>query len=261
MTTRQIGAKYGVSKTEVVRWMKRHGIERRAANNGLLYRGVTSPTSDELRHLVHVEHLSYKAIAERYGVDHTAIPYWLSKHDIPKPTVWETRRRGAQPKPFDADDIRRRYASGESTRMIAEHYGVSPTPLRKFMRESGIQLKADGWDGGKRYDCLDGHVARSIYEQRVDDWLHAHGLAHECEPAYPWDRRYRADFKVGDTYIEVWGVTENPAYEARKAVKVRKCKENDLPLISIHPWQFGRGRRWWASLQSLVSNPPHGLDE
>lgn len=204
--------------------------------------------------MVHVEHLSYVAIAAKYGVDPTAVPYWLDKHRIKRPTIWGTRRKGSPtPMPSDAE-IRDRLALGHSANSIAADHKATPDLVRKRARELSLDVRRDGWRGGKRYKCADGHEARSVYEQRVDDWLYRHGLAHECEPAYPWGRRYRADFKVDDTYIEVWGVSENAAYQRRRAMKIERCEQVGLPLISINHWQFARGRRWWKPLEQLLEN-------
>ena len=55
---------------------------------------------------------------------------------------------------------------------------------------------------GVRCVSLDGHACHSIDEQRIDNWLHAHGIAHEREPSYPPHPtfnpkgRRRADWQV-----------------------------------------------------------------
>ena len=251
LTTRQIGQKFGVSKTHVLRWMKSYDMPRRVAKNGLENRGIEAPTAAELEWMVHTEHLSYEEIGRRYGVDQSAVPHWLTKHGIPKPTVWETRRKGAILPPFSADEIMRRYGSGESLDMIALDYGMTRYPLTARLKALGHEIRRDGWNGGHRYEAKDGHLLRSVYEQRVDDWLHDRGIDHELEPAYPWDRRYMADFKVGDTYVEVWGVTDNEAYKRRKSMKINRCAEYGIPLISINHWQFAKDRKWWTPLMPL----------
>jgi transposase len=218
----------------------------------LVNRGILEPTADELHDLVHVQHLSYRQIAERYGVDFTAIPHWLDRHGIQKPNVWETRRKGRTPKLPAAEELRHRRAAGESAASIAASCGVHRRTIVNLCRQQGIPVDRDGWNGGKRYICRDGHEARSLYEQRVDNWLTEHGLIHKTEPRYPFDTRYKADFLVRDTYIEVWGVTNNPAYRERKAKKIHFCLANGLQLIQINHWQFAKGRRWWRPLERLL---------
>lgn len=205
--------------------------------------------------MVHVDHMSYRSIGAIYGVDQSAVAYWLDKHEITRPTVWGTRRKGREPRIPSVDELRSRLASGESLTSIAADAGVSNGTIRRVTHAAGIPTARDGWDGGRRIACLDGHEARSLYEQRVDDWLYQHGLSHETEPAYPWDRRYRADFLVGEVYVEVWGVSENAAYQARKKMKQDRCRGEGLRLIEINWWQFANGRRWWRPLEALLSQP------
>lgn len=255
LTTRQIAARYGVQHISVRRWLHGHGIPTRAASRGLANRGIKPPTRDELHRLVHVEHLGYRRIAERYGVDSSAVPHWLAAHGIDKPTVWQTRRRGVVVTLPDAGELRRRYAAGESTSSIAAEFGVSATKIAALCRECGIELRPDGWQGGRRWECADGHLARSLYEQRVDDWLTEHGYAHEVEPRLPSDRRYAADFMVSGIYIEVWGVEGSSTYTARRERKTALYHAQGLPLIELPAWTFKRGtwrRRLAAGLPAAT---------
>lgn len=254
MTSREIAASLGVEKITVLRWLKAAGVERRASGRGLANRGITPPTAEELRRMIHEDHIGLRGVAEKYGVDYTAVSHWLDRYEITPPTVWQTRRRGEQPVEPSEDELRERTGAGESLASIARDYAVSSTLVRARCERYGIEVQRDGWQRGKRFTCADGHLARSTYELRVDDWLFDHGIAHETEPAYPWDRRYRADFLVGSTYIEVWGVTNNPAYTARRDLKVQRCAETRIDLIQINYGQFANGRRWWRPLQRLVED-------
>lgn len=249
-----------VRKITALRWLRAAGIERRPPS-GLANRGVTAPTAEELHDLVHVEHLSYAQIGERYGVDPTAVPYWLTTHNIPKPKVWVTRRKGKTPRLPDEAELRARRQHGESLRSIASTAGVGHATIRRLCDRFDIPVDRDGWVGGLRLPCSDGHEARSTYEQRVDNWLHEHGLTHELEPRYPFDRRFRADFLVGQTYIEVWGVLNNQRYTDRKRYKVAQCAIHGLPLIQINCWQFAKGRRWWRPLLQLLQESSGDLSD
>ncbi len=250
MTSREIAESVGVEKITVLRWLKAAGIDRRASGRGLANRGITPPTADELRRMLHEEHIGLRGVAEKYGVDYTAVSHWCDALGVPRPTVWQTRR-GLVKEPTE-QELRERIGRGESLTSIAEDYEVTRTLLRARCRRYGIEVQRDGWQRGKRFPCTDGHLARSTYELRVDDWLFDHGIDHQTEPAYPWDRRYRADFLVGSTYIEVWGVTRNPAYTARRHHKVTRCAETGIDLIQINGGQFANGRRWWRPLENLL---------
>lgn len=253
LTAQAIGDRCRVEKITALRWLKAAGIERRPAS-GLARRGVTPPTREELVDLVHVQHLGYRRIAERYGVDPTAVPHWLTKHGIERPTIWGTRRRGVELVLPDEGELTARRAAGESLTTIAADYGVSRDTIRDLCLRLDIAYDRDGWLGGKRFTATDGHKVRSTYELRVDDWLTDHDLAHEPEPRYPFDRRYRADFLVNGVYVEVWGVMHNPAYNQRRAWKIQQCTDHGLTLIQINYGQFAGRRRWWRPLEVLLED-------
>ena len=128
---------------------------------------------------------------------------------------------------------------------------MSETTIARLCRLHAIQTRLSGWNSN-RLTCLDGHQARSVYEQRVDNWLFEHDLEHACEPQYPWDRRYKADFLAAGVYVEIWGVTHNDRYNERKAMKVARCKEAGLSLIQLQVWDFQR--HWQRRLKPLLQN-------
>lgn len=249
---------FGVRHITIRRWMLAYGIEARPSH-GLARRGVQEPTAEQLYDLVHIQHLSYREIGAMLDMNFTTVPLLLKRHGITRPSVWVTRRKGVTPKMPSVEELRHRRARGESATSIAKSCGVDKATIVQLCRNNGIEVDRDGWDGGKRHACLDGHEARSTYEQRVDDWLHMHGIRHEVEPRYPFDSRYKADFLVQRTFIEVWGVTSNAAYAARRADKIARCQANNVPLISINVWQFAKGRKWWKPLEVLLpkSTPSH----
>jgi hypothetical protein len=258
MTTRALGVHYGVSGQSVKRWLRRCDIPRRPANNGLIGRGVVPPTPDELRQMVHERHMSYPEIAALYGVDSTAVPHWLRKYGIPRPTAWETRRKGVVIAMPSEEELRRRYVAGETLVDIGKSLGISSTPVVKAFKEYGIEITPDGFQGGRRWECADGHLVRSSYEQRVDNWLSEHSLPHELEPRLPFDRRFRSDFLVGETYIEVWGVCGSTSYDERKKRKRALYRLHGVPLIDIHHWTFRRTESWHARLTTLLTETPSG---
>ena len=84
--------------------------------------------------------------------------------------------------------------------------------------------------------CLarDGHVCLSLGEKTIDDFLYSHEIVHEKEPHYP-EGNFRADFLVGGTFIEYFGLKGNPEYDAKTKLKQRICKKHGIQLISIYP--------------------------
>jgi len=94
---------------------------------------------------------------------------------------------------------------------------------------------------GIRCMAGDGHVCHSLDEQRIDNWLLAHGLPHEREPRYPAHStlnptgRRRADWRVQDTFIEYFGLLGDADYEKKMAEKILLARHCEIDLITIHP--------------------------
>jgi hypothetical protein len=258
LTTRRIGTLYGYSKVSIAKWLRQAGVELRQGK-GLAYRGQVRPDAETLRRLVHEEFLPLRAIGARFGVDMKTIRLWLIADGTSPAHGWTSRRRGVIPVPPDAETLRRLYVdAGMSIRAISRHSGISERPVAALLRRYGVPLRHDsGWDGGQRRVCADGHRVRSTYEQRVDDWLHEQGLPHVYEPVTPFDRRSHADFLANGWYVEVWGVTNDPAYTARRRRKVRRYREQGLALIEIGAHDFcaqARGR-WTRQLAKCLQVP------
>jgi hypothetical protein len=101
------------------------------------------------------------------------------------------------------------------------HAGILEDGTRKTSR--GIQSIAK-----------DGHVCNSLGEKTIDDYLYSHGIPHEKEPRYP-EGNYRGDFKVGTVFIEYFGLSGNPEYDARTKEKIRLCRKYNIRLVAIYP--------------------------
>ena len=88
---------------------------------------------------------------------------------------------------------------------------------------------------GRGYICLakDGHKCRSIGEKIVDDYLYAHDIPHEIEPFYPGERKFRADWKVGKYFIELWGLMGEEDYDKKIQIKKDILQQYQIPLIEI----------------------------
>lgn len=250
LSTRQIATKTGFCPTSIKNWLREYGIERRPASIGMVYHGIEPPSHEILYHLVHIEHKSYQEIGAIYGIDKAAISHWMKKYDIPRPDVWVTRNKGSRPKP-SKEELSVLYDSGLSLTAIGEMFGYSYGAMANLCRKYGIEVHPDGWDGGKRYLCQDGHLVRSVYEQRVDDWLFAHNIAHVYEPHLPWHTYFDSDFLANGWYIEVWGVTNNEAYKQRSEQKRQLYQQHNAPLIEL-PYYFFAERQH-AALERRLS--------
>lgn len=241
LTTRQIGEMYNTSKTSVIRWLKAYNIPLRDSHNGLLNRGIVAPTKEELYTWVHVDHKSYVEIASMFNVDHSAVGYWLKKYDIPRPKIWDTRYKNNKPPEPTEEELRELYVEqGLSLIEIGARYNMKLFAIRERLRKFNIPIKTGGWSG-VLVQCKDGHLVRSVYEQRVDDWLFDHNISHVYEPQLSFDKRFHADFLANGYYIEVWGVRKNPIYQRRKYYKIQMYKQHNLPLIQLDDNRFHKG--------------------
>lgn len=237
LTTAEIAQRFGVASTTVSKWLRVYKIETRVPGTGLAARGVVAPTPEELYRMIHVEHLSYEQVAAKYGVDLTAVPYWLDKHGIPRPTNWYE----SHSEPSIVSDMQQAYESGLSLDEVSRMFGAnSREMLKKIFREQGVPIRKDGWNGGKRFDCLDGHKVRSTYEQRVDNWLHEHRVDHTYEPSLPFSPTHKADFLANGWYIEVWGVNNNAEYKERKQRKIELYQTHHAHLIEVPYHAFAK---------------------
>jgi hypothetical protein len=94
---------------------------------------------------------------------------------------------------------------------------------------------------GIRSIASDGHICSSGPERIIDDWLSEHGIPHEREPMYPYhpnhnpNGRKRADWLVGDTYIEYFGLHGNSEYDSRSQQKFLMARSEGLKLIPVYP--------------------------
>ena len=117
--------------------------------------------------------------------------------------------------------------------------GVLENGTRKTSR--GIQCVAK-----------DGHVCLSLGEKTIDDFLYAHGIPHEKEPRYP-EGNYRADFRVGSTFIEYFGLAGDPDYDTKIREKTRLCKKWGITLIAVYPRDLVSRTRLEKKLSALIS--------
>jgi hypothetical protein len=94
---------------------------------------------------------------------------------------------------------------------------------------------------GFRCVARDGHECNSLVELEIDNWLFSHGIHHQKEPHYPMHPTYnpfnrlRADFLVGDIYIEYAGLLSDRDYSIKMEHKRSLAKDKDLRLVVIEP--------------------------
>src|SRR5690606_39006015 len=98
-------------------------------------------TKEKLQNLYCDQHLSYNEISEIIGCDFTVIPYWLKKFEIPRRSIWETRRPKGWKEP-DLEIVIHLYdARGMGTNFIGDMFGVSGQYIANMLRKNGIQIR------------------------------------------------------------------------------------------------------------------------
>ncbi len=259
LTAYQIAEQLSVSSGVVYSWLKLHGIPRRMSGIGLATKGQKPPTKTQLNRMIHEQGMTYQEVADRYGVDFTAVPYWLDKHELPRPQRLTFSEQHTDPESRQV--IHFLYKNGSSLQKIADKFGVDKNVIGNYLREIGTEIRRDGWDGGKRFECKDGHLVRSGYELRVDDWLYEHGIEHTYEPRLSFAPRYCADFLANGWYIEVWGVNNNTDYKERKKHKQELYIHHNAPLIEVPAHAFATAQKelWKRRLQQCVSSPENSI--
>ncbi|MFZ3069074.1 MAG: hypothetical protein WA052_02030 [Microgenomates group bacterium] len=86
----------------------------------------------------------------------------------------------------------------------------------------------------RKYIANDGHGCDSLSEKIIDDWMFARKIPHLIKEKYPWNNGMTADFKVGEYWIELFGlVGQLKSYDCLMKIKLQKVKEHNLNLISL----------------------------
>lgn len=86
-----------------------------------------------------------------------------------------------------------------------------------------------------KYIAKDGHKCDSMAEKIIDDWLYERKIKHETKIPYNY-HRMTADFKIGNTYIEFFGLQgEVKSYDRLVKEKEVLWREKDLKVIKIYP--------------------------
>lgn len=99
----------------------------------------------------------------------------------------------------------------------------------------------------------DGDVCLSLGERTIDDYLFRNGIAHTREPRYP-DSNYRADFLVGETFIEYFGLQGDPDYDKKSKIKERICSEHGIRFLAIYPKDLISVARLRRKLTEIISD-------
>ena len=126
----------------------------------------------------------------------------------------------------------------------------------KALVEAGV-LEDGARPTSRGIQCLakDEHVCFSLGEKTVDDFFYSQGFAHEKEPHYP-EGNFRADFLIGDVFIEYFGLRGNPDYDTITRKKQRICNKYGIKLISVYPSDLMSLKRLSSKLLDGLKRAP-----
>ena len=94
---------------------------------------------------------------------------------------------------------------------------------------------------GVRCLATDGTECSSLSEQFITNWMITNKVEFQKEPFYPKHIKYntsgrrRADWKIGNSYIEYFGLTGENDYDKKTKEKIKLANELNFELISIFP--------------------------
>jgi hypothetical protein len=82
--------------------------------------------------------------------------------------------------------------------------------------------------------------------------LTAEGVSHEKEVRYP-GADYRADFAVGGTFIEFFGLQGRQDYALKTKKKIDFCQNAGIRLIEIYPEDLVYSSKLYKKLRGILS--------
>jgi hypothetical protein len=157
-------------------------------------------------------------------------------------------------KPIDKGTLTKLYVEEELTsREVGEIVGRNKKIVLDYLSYYGLPIRADGIKNKERIKCKDGHMVRSYYERAFDNYMHKEGIEHEYDVRLPFNKRYMADFKVGDVYVEIWGMMSWKKYREGRKKKLMLYEENGATLLEVFPEDFKQLENKITELKRLIT--------
>jgi hypothetical protein len=140
-----------------------------------------------------------------------------------------------------------------TSREVGQILGIDKKIILDYLKKYSIHIRPDGYRNKERIKCKDGHLVRSHYERAVDNELHKNDIPHVYEPRLPFNKKYAADFLVGDgLYIEIWGLLNIKAYTEKQQTKLKMYEQNDCKLLSLYPEDFKKVTQITQRIKALL---------
>ncbi len=108
----------------------------------------------------------------------------------------------------------------------------------------------------KKHTANDGHKCDSFAEKIIDDWLTTKKISHERSVPY-LHTRFTADFKIGDTVVEFFGLHgQLKRYDYLMKKKLKIIQKYKLKVISLFPKDIFPKIQLDTLLGNLLPKPP-----
>ncbi|HFC9348521.1 TPA: hypothetical protein QFD63_001873 [Enterococcus faecium] len=156
--------------------------------------------------------------------------------------------------PIEKDILQELYVEQDLTsREVGQVIKRSKKVVLDYLKKYDISIKPDGIQKHAKILCKDGHLVRSHYEKAFDNYLFKLGIEHEYEVRLPFNKRCACDFKIGEVYVEIWGLMTWKTYREGRERKLKLYRDNNCLLLEIFPEDFKNLELKMNELQRLIS--------
>lgn len=119
---------------------------------------------------------------------------------------------------------------------IARIFEVGDATIHRWLKVLDIKTRSDFFHRRMQdFVCDDGHLADSCFEQRVDNWLFHNNILHSIHYKVFPNRKFTADFKVGDILIECDGFEDRRINKKGFEEKIELYQKNNLKFMILTP--------------------------
>lgn len=105
----------------------------------------------------------------------------------------------------------------------------------ELLHRAGLVEKFKQTARGKQGVSEDGHLCLSMLEWKFCNLLHKSGVEHIKEPRYTTSNLTRADYKIGDLYVEIAGLLGDVNYEEKLKLKLSSARERKQRVLVLSP--------------------------
>ncbi len=105
----------------------------------------------------------------------------------------------------------------------------------ELLHRAGLVEKFKTTQRGKQGVSEDGHLCLSMLEWKFCNLLFASGIDHQKEPRYASTNQTRADYLIGDLYIEIAGLLSDSDYTSKLKLKLEAAKVRKQRVLVFTP--------------------------